>query len=390
MTAHPPGYASWTRESQDAFYATQRRPNGNGAEGVAECIIEDFSVADLDDKLIPQRGWIVKDMIPDRTVTLLSGDGGVGKSTLALQLAVAVVTGKEWAGSLAEDVGPALYVSAEDEKDELHRRLFDIANLHGIRLADMAGLRCVSLAERDAVMGAPAGKDRMIRPTVLWQRLEAKIAQYQPRLLVLDNLADVFGGNEISRSETRQFVGILRALAIKHNCAVVLLSHPSLAGMANGSGISGSTAWSGSVRSRLYFESVRGDDGTEHDSDLRVLTVKKANYARTGGEIRLRWVKGCFRLDTPAGGGFDRAATEAMAEEVFLDLLAEFEGNGRDVSAKPCGTYAPMLFAQNPSAKGIKKRAFEAAMNRLFAGKRIAIETVGPPSRQRTRLVPAA
>lgn len=36
--------------------------------------LPDFSAADLDGRPIPPRSWIVKDMVPDRTVTLLSGD----------------------------------------------------------------------------------------------------------------------------------------------------------------------------------------------------------------------------------------------------------------------------------------------------------------------------
>ncbi|HKH80852.1 MAG TPA: AAA family ATPase [Methylovirgula sp.] len=56
---------------------------------------------------IPSRPWLVKDMIPDRTVTLLSGDGGVGKSLVAKQLGVAVAAGKDWIGTLPES-GPVV------------------------------------------------------------------------------------------------------------------------------------------------------------------------------------------------------------------------------------------------------------------------------------------
>jgi AAA domain-containing protein len=37
---------------------------------------------------VPPRKWIVPDYIPDATVTMLAGDGGTGKSLLAMQLAV--------------------------------------------------------------------------------------------------------------------------------------------------------------------------------------------------------------------------------------------------------------------------------------------------------------
>ncbi len=42
---------------------------------------------------VPERLWIVRDWIPDGAVTMLGGDGGVGKSLLAMQLLTAASTG---------------------------------------------------------------------------------------------------------------------------------------------------------------------------------------------------------------------------------------------------------------------------------------------------------
>ena len=39
---------------------------------------------------VPTREWTVENRIPARTVTLLSGDGGVGKTILGLHLSVAI------------------------------------------------------------------------------------------------------------------------------------------------------------------------------------------------------------------------------------------------------------------------------------------------------------
>jgi RecA-family ATPase len=63
----------------------------------------------------PQRRWIVEDVIPDETLTLLSGEGGIGKTTLALQLAVAVRIDGDWLGMKVTQ-GPVLFVTSEDDR----------------------------------------------------------------------------------------------------------------------------------------------------------------------------------------------------------------------------------------------------------------------------------
>jgi hypothetical protein len=66
----------------------------------------------------PPREWAVKDRIPLRQVTLLSGEGSIGKSIIELMCAVAHVTGKDWLKSLPEP-GGAFYIGCEDDEVEL-------------------------------------------------------------------------------------------------------------------------------------------------------------------------------------------------------------------------------------------------------------------------------
>jgi RecA-family ATPase len=202
--------------------------------------------------------------------------------------------------------------------------------------------------------------------------------------VVLDTLADLFPGNENDRAQARQFVGLLRGLAIKHGCALLLLSHPSLSGLNSGSGTSGSTAWNNSVRSRLYLERVI-QDGYEANQDARLLSTKKVNYGRNGGEISVTWQGGVFVADAPETG-LDRMAAGAKAERVFLKLLAAFTAQGRRVNGNGRPTYAPKMFAESAEAEGVTKRAFKAAMDALYNKGKIRNETTGPASRPVTYL----
>jgi DNA repair protein RadA/Sms len=72
--------------------------------------------------LVPPRESIVPGYIPHKTVTLLSGDGSVGKSLLALQLAAGRALAREWIGLMPEP-GRTLILSAEDDTDEMHAGL---------------------------------------------------------------------------------------------------------------------------------------------------------------------------------------------------------------------------------------------------------------------------
>ncbi|MCW1840446.1 AAA family ATPase [Prosthecomicrobium hirschii] len=342
--------------------------------------------AELAGEAVPSRPWLVPDLIPDKTVSLLYGDGAAGKSLLSLQLAVAVATGSDWPCGLP-DVGPAIYLSAEDDRDELHRRLADICRAKGIDLADLDNLHLLPLAGKDAVLGTAIGSTVMKTERLKQIRLYAK--SVQPRLIVLDTLADLFAGNENDRTQARQFVGFLRGLAIDLQCAVLMLAHPSLDGLRSGTGASGSTGWSNSVRARLYLERVKSEDDAEPDPDLRRLSIKKANYAQAGQDILLRWRAGVFVPDGTGIGGLDRMATERRAEEVFSALLRQFRREGRDVSPAKSPSYAPKVFSGHPNAKGCTARQLAGAMDRLLESGEIRVEEYGPVSRRRTRIVPS-
>ena len=134
----------------------------------------------------PPREWLVADMIPMHTVTLLGGDGGTGKSLLGLQLGHATTTGGPWLNCLPTP-GGALYFSCEDDRDELHRRLDAIA-AHTGQAACPPGLVIANMAGRDAVLTGVGKKDGVLRPTAVFGALEVRVAAVRPRLVVLDTL----------------------------------------------------------------------------------------------------------------------------------------------------------------------------------------------------------
>lgn len=341
-----------------------------------------FCASDFMGRPVQPRKWLVQDLVPGNTVTSLSGDGGVGKSLLALQLAVATAAGKPWLGRFVDGSG-ALFVSAEDDQDELHRRLRDIAAAEALEFAGLHKLTVRSLAGEDALLCHP-DRSGALRPSDLFGELDQRIGDEKPALVALDTLADLFPGNENDRAAARQFIGLLRGLAIRHQTAVLLLSHPSLTGLSSGTGTSGSTGWNNSVRSRLYLSRIT-DSGFEPDPDARVLTTKKANYGRMGGEVSLKWEAGVFVAEAQPTG-LDALAVGAKAKRVFLKLLDTLTAQGRYVSASPGPTYAPAQFASHPEAEGCTKRALKAAMEALLGRGEIVITEHGRGAKARSHI----
>jgi RecA-family ATPase len=83
-----------------------------------------------------------------------------------------------------------------------------------------------------------ATADRLgkITKTALLQQIEAWISAKRPILVVINSIAAVCDGEAIARRQIRSFLAMLRKIARENETAIVLLDHPSVRGMADGSG----------------------------------------------------------------------------------------------------------------------------------------------------------
>jgi RecA-family ATPase len=253
--------------------APRTKPNGAAAAPIEPLPYIDMSSWDANSA--PEREWAVENRIPMYQPHLTTGHGAIGKSLLELQRAVAHVLGKRWLGMSVRQ-GPVVYLGAEDEADELHRRLEDILRHYNANFKDIVGgLHLLSYVGEDCLLGV-ADSAGIIRPTDLFHRLLTDATRIKPVSLTIDTLTDVYAGNEIDRNQTTQFVKLLQHMAIKARCSVAILAHPSNAGMATGSGLSGSTGWHNKVRSRLYMRSPTTAKGEEIDSAHGPASAPKA------------------------------------------------------------------------------------------------------------------
>ena len=356
--------ADWRKPSE------QGRQQKAGAQH-APSLLRIVNPADLDGLPVPERLWIVADWLPIGCVTGQYGDGGAGKSMSALQLQVACATGTPWLG-LSVMRCPTLGFYSEDGEDELHRRLERICRAFKLRYRDLDGMRWISGVGQDNALCTFDAAGRMHK-TDRYYQIEEAAKGHGAKLLVLDNGADIFAGNENDRGQVRRFVGgLLTGLGIECGAGVLLNCHPSRAGLASGNLDGASTAWNNSMRSRWTLASEKEDAGDgAPDNGERLLKRPKANYAPTGNTIRLRWAGGVL-VPVTRDGGIAGVASRAACEEVFLELLDRCEAQGAFVSESPnAGNYAPKVFARRPDREGYHAKDFERAMHRLLANTQI-------------------
>jgi RecA-family ATPase len=337
---------------------------------------------------VPDRQWAIRDRVPLNQAGLFSGEGGTGKSIIELMKDVAHVAGKDWLHSLPEP-GPAFYVGAEDDVDELHIRLAAIAAHYGTTFKELrkGGLHVLCLLGQDATLCATTRSGR-VETTALYKQILEAAGDIKPKNISVDTLSRAFAGSEIDRSQVYGFCNHMQALAKAAGGSVTVLSHPSLAGMASGSGISGSTAWHGAFRFRQYLKGAKPSDGEQPDNDIREIEFKKNQYGPRAETIVLRYRNGLF---LPEGGtsSLEKLARETTAAETFLALLKRFAHQGRNASDTATSpTYAPTAFAKEPEAKKqvLTKPELESAMRRLFADSKIHVENYGKPSRPYRRI----
>lgn len=281
---------------------------------------EAFGLRSLGDaKAYPEpRKWVVAGWVPQGEVTLLSGDPGAGKSLLAMQLACSVAVGQPWLG-LPTQAGTSVLVSCEDSADEIDARFLDAREAMGYALSgpfEKAWSICRKGKENRLTTRGPNG---VIGLGPYYVEFAAMLRFLAPDLLKLDTLADFFTGNENDRAEVNWFVKtVLGGLVVESGgrLSPVILGHTS---RREDSEFSGSSAWSGAVRSRLFVKAEK--DGGPGELTL---TRSKANYAGDDDDVlRLRRTGRVIVANSSHLNDETQAILKAVVREVNEEAMSK-------------------------------------------------------------------
>jgi hypothetical protein len=275
-----------------------------------------------------EREWFIPGILPHNEVTMLTGKGGVGKSLLALMKLVCIAMGLPFFGRPTRRAKVVAFL-CEDDADELHRRVRDICAYLGVDMRDLG--EWMRLADRkyaDNLLatfrrGDGAAGVELVR-TPAFEALLRFAREFGAEVALLDTIADVFGGDEINRQQVRQFVQGCAGRLAQELGACMILGHPSKSGQAEGGdGTSGSTAWHGSVRSRLYL-----DEAGEAGSGYRKLTLMKSNYGPSGETWTLRYARGVLEVVSASRPAEGVPETASLVHGVVLAAVARAQAAG--------------------------------------------------------------
>jgi hypothetical protein len=157
--------------------------------------------------------WLIEGLWAAEGVGCIGGLPKVGKTWLALEMAVAVASGRPCLGRFpVTNPGNVLLFCAEDAAHDVRTRAAGIAKVRG---ADF---------DRLAVgwIGSP---ELHLDDLVHRQRLRRTIFELRPRLLILDPLVRLHRGDENSALAISELLGVLRSLQRDLHVAVVLVHH---------------------------------------------------------------------------------------------------------------------------------------------------------------------
>lgn len=328
------------------------------------------------------RHFLVPGLIPGGCVTSLYGDGGSGKTLLALDLMVCMASRYSalWLGERAlgfKSVG----LFAEDDADEIVRRLQRICRARDVDFASVApSISALPGVGMDTIVGDFNESGEVIS-TPLMIDLLCHVKEVGAALLVLDYAAALFGGNEIDRAQVSAFMRFLNSLAYTYDIAILLLGHPSVDGMRGGRGTSGSTAWRNQARSFLHLTVDEVQDDPE-ERRLLTLALTKSNYSRAGRVFKLASDGGQFDVLTVADGPAKKAKGPRLSSSQKVALNALQKAVSEAGTPSPGGP-VPMgvqcvpinLWREYAYSGGIsqadtpeaRKKAFSRAMQELAA-----------------------
>jgi phage/plasmid primase-like uncharacterized protein len=196
---------------------------------------------------VPERRWLVEGVLPMSTAVMLASMGDAGKGMLTLDLALKVAGGdgsmfdfnsgsKGWWGHDVLTQGEAVIITAEDDRDEMHRRMAGMDPKGKRREAARGKLFVVPLPNYGGPMPLVVMGKHGPEASESWWRLRDELAKFKNLKLVnLDPLASFIMADLNADPMVGAFTtGLFASLASESGAVVMLAHHMRKAGGKDG------------------------------------------------------------------------------------------------------------------------------------------------------------
>jgi hypothetical protein len=193
------------------------------ATGTSQQIYNVRTVADALEPS-PPRKYLVENLIHEKSITVLYGDGGVKKTWASIFLGACVATGQVW-GNFSTEKTRVLFIDEENGESEMKIRVAMCARGTLAIPVESVDLRYISLAAFHL--------DDPQSEATLTNVILAQAAG----LVIFDALADLMIGDENTKQDTQPVFNALRRIAEKTGVAILLIHHANKTGGFRGSSV---------------------------------------------------------------------------------------------------------------------------------------------------------
>lgn len=191
--------------------------------------------------------WIIEDVLPRDSLTVVFGESGSGKSFIALDMGLAIARGADWHGHQIDRPGIVIYICGEG-KTGIKRRLRANSKLHGYNLNDVP-----FYVSRTSVQMLDQGQVRSLVDEIKDLADAAGLAA----LIIIDTYARNFGdGDENSTKDASRWVEAAD-LAREETGASVMVCHHS--GLTEKDRMRGAGALKAAIDTEIKV--AKADDG---------------------------------------------------------------------------------------------------------------------------------
>jgi hypothetical protein len=205
---------------------------------------------------IPRREWVVDEILPRGSLTLLAAREKAGKSLLAVDLCCSVAAGEPFLDR-AVTPGPTLLVPAEDHIREIQDRVQ--TRLGGRDDPPVLVLPVNGFTEDHIRLEDPASM----------QGLYDLLATEEVATMVLDPMRELHHQREDSADDMGPLLAPLRQMAHQTNTAIVLNHHMSRSGHSRGS-----TAIKAAADQEWAFQRTTTEDGSLEETVRGTIRVE--------------------------------------------------------------------------------------------------------------------